>query len=113
MNTETWGFFHRNSVITPFSTMGLCSRSYEMPVPWCANSGTALKTKPMIKIQNADDLAVTVPPLNKVIHFGGTFAGFGLENLAASIGTLGCTSFSWAVDCPLTQVVVHLNGMLT
>src|SRR5689334_707681 len=81
MNTETCGFFQRNSVITPFSTMGLCSRSYEIPVPWCANNAPALKNKETIKMQNVDDLPITVPPHEKVIQ--------GFANLVASIATLG------------------------
>ena len=40
-------------------------------------------------------------------------AGAGLANLDASIGAFGCTLASSTVDCPLVQVVVHLNGIFT
>jgi len=39
-------------------------------------------------------------------------AGAGLLNLAASIGTFGCTAVSCVVDCPSVQVTVQRKGIL-
>jgi hypothetical protein len=40
-------------------------------------------------------------------------AAAGFANFAAATGAFGCTFVSSVVDCPSTQVVVHLKGILT